>query len=235
MEALSSGLGQFALRTNDAANTKLGPTVSGAKGLNQLAVHETDTQFAYEGDADAGDQLNVKNSYWFTFSGSTFSQIDNVLDFQDITDRFDPSGYDIAYSPFETGAPDAVASACEGSSARRLVQVDVFDANATDDPNQEKVPTKLTLGVIRPNPTRGALSILLAVPKDNVGRYTLEVVDVTGKRVHRAESTMSQPGRYLLNWNGSDGDGASLASGIYFLRLEGPNGVLETRKVTLVR
>ncbi|MCK4420653.1 hypothetical protein KAW48_02560 [candidate division WOR-3 bacterium] len=42
-------------------------------------------------------------------------------------------------------------------------------------------------------------------------------------------------GNYTIKWNGSDKDGNIMTSGIYFMRLKVSDGVVQTRKLLLLR
>jgi FG-GAP-like repeat/Secretion system C-terminal sorting domain len=77
------------------------------------------------------------------------------------------------------------------------------------------VPLSLTLAIDtpRPNPTAGPLAISFSVP--SAGRATLEVMDVTGRRVRHRELEMPAASRQSVSF-ASDG---ALSPGLYFVRL----------------
>ena len=79
-----------------------------------------------------------------------------------------------------------------------------------------------------PNPATGSVRFLLDVPEGGVGR--LRIFDVRGRCVRRLDFAS---GQQLAAWDGRDQDGARVAAGVYFLRLEGSGPVL-TRKVVLL-
>jgi hypothetical protein len=79
-----------------------------------------------------------------------------------------------------------------------------------------------------PNPSRGALSISYALPFAT--RVTLEVFDVSGRRLATLEDGRREAGEHAASW--SAGTGARHA-GIYFLRLEAARQVL-TRRLAVV-
>jgi hypothetical protein len=66
------------------------------------------------------------------------------------------------------------------------------------------------------------------------GLVRLAVSDVTGRTVRTLFAAHQTPGRYRMVWNGTDNIGHPLNSGVYFLRLQTPEGDL-TRKVVLTR
>lgn len=86
-----------------------------------------------------------------------------------------------------------------------------------------------------PNPGNEGVNFRLAVPKDRTGTFVLEVFDVGGRRVLQSRREVEAPGRYPIAWSGRDTQGNRVAGGIYFVRLRGPGGFSEARKVTVVR
>jgi hypothetical protein len=91
------------------------------------------------------------------------------------------------------------------------------------------------LGPGRPNPFNGRLVIDYQVA-DGGGEHMLDVVDVRGAVVKRLYAGARQPGRYGLAWDGTNANGARVASGVYFVRLvSARQGMISTRKIVLVR
>jgi hypothetical protein len=66
-------------------------------------------------------------------------------------------------------------------------------------------------------------------------RYVAEVFDVRGRRVWRSRQEVAQAGRYRVVWEGRDSQGDEVAAGIYFLRVSGPQGFVQVRKLVIVR
>jgi len=63
---------------------------------------------------------------------------------------------------------------------------------------------------------------------------TLDVFDVSGRRVASLEDGLMTPGPHESPWNLTDDDGSTVASGVYFYRLEAGDETL-TRKLIVVR
>lgn len=83
-----------------------------------------------------------------------------------------------------------------------------------------------------PNPFNPVTKIAFELPE--AGRVTLAVFDIRGRRVRQLVDEAKQPGRYDVDWNGTDDSGHRLASGVYFCRMEaGP--FRETRRMTLLK
>jgi len=88
------------------------------------------------------------------------------------------------------------------------------------------------LGAIEPNPFGPSTSIRYDVP--GVTTVRIAVHDVGGRLVSTLLDGPSPPGRHTVTWNGRDGSGEPVASGIYFVIMDSGNRRV-TRKVTLLR
>ena len=81
-------------------------------------------------------------------------------------------------------------------------------------PNQ---PLVTRLYSPQPNPFRAHLAIRYSLTTE--GRVSLRVHDLTGRVVRTLADGVLRPGRYSLNWSGTDDRGRELARGVYFCRL----------------
>jgi hypothetical protein len=77
-------------------------------------------------------------------------------------------------------------------------------------------PLKTRLYAPKPNPFRAALFVRYSLAAE--GRVTLRVHDLTGRVVKTLADGVLRPGRYSLNWSGTDDRGRELARGVYFCR-----------------
>jgi len=68
----------------------------------------------------------------------------------------------------------------------------------------------------QPNPFRAALALRYSLATE--GRVELRVHDLTGRVVRTLVYGMMRPGRYSVNWSGTDDRGRELARGVYFCR-----------------
>jgi len=67
------------------------------------------------------------------------------------------------------------------------------------------------------------------------GSVTLVLYDVAGRRVRTLLDRESRPaGAHTVEWDGRDGKGASVSSGVYIARIEA-NGFAKHLKMALVR
>jgi hypothetical protein len=81
-------------------------------------------------------------------------------------------------------------------------------------PNQGPLVTRLYAP--QPNPFRAALTVRYSLAAE--GRVTLRVHDLAGRVVRTLADGVMRPGRYNVNWSGTDDRGRELARGVYFCR-----------------
>lgn len=84
----------------------------------------------------------------------------------------------------------------------------------------------------RPSPVREDCAIAFALPVS--GRVSLVVYDALGRRVRVFLDGKLEAGAQRVRWDGRDGAGRPLPSGVYFLRLEAGKTAL-TKKMVLIR
>ncbi|KPJ51983.1 hypothetical protein AMJ39_08875 [candidate division TA06 bacterium DG_24] len=83
-----------------------------------------------------------------------------------------------------------------------------------------------------PNPFGAATTITYALP--DAQPVTLAIYDIRGARVRNLISGTVSAGLHQVVWDGRDGRGHTVASGIYFCSLEA-GGLRETRRMVLLR
>jgi hypothetical protein len=80
-----------------------------------------------------------------------------------------------------------------------------------------------------PNPVRDLTQIRYFLP--HPGRVRVSVHDVAGREIRPLWSGEQQAGSRALWWDGRDESGAPVASGVYWVRLEAPEGMLSEKVV----
>ncbi len=83
-----------------------------------------------------------------------------------------------------------------------------------------------------PNPSSSSTTITFDLPGDEV--VELAVFDVSGRRVRTLLADARMSGVCDVVWDGRDGEGRKVSTGVYFYRLKGPD-FTETRKLTIIR
>lgn len=128
-------------------------------------------------------------------------------------------------APDETGHQDDVVTVelevvdATGRTGRDFVDVHFAPALDVDDP-APGAPVPVTLGAIRPNPTRAGAAISFSVAHDHPVHVTIGIYDVTGRLVRELVDGVHAPGTHLVAWDGHAADGHRAAPGAYFTRLE---------------
>ncbi|MFH1221376.1 MAG: M6 family metalloprotease domain-containing protein [Candidatus Eisenbacteria bacterium] len=122
---------------------------------------------------------------------------------------------------WEYSMPQAVSASPAPTLGRMYVSADRLYAF---EPNQsagvgDKGGTALSLDLrVGPNPVSAASIIEYSVPVES--RVSLKVYDVRGRLVKSVFDGTRVAGAYRTEWAGTDDDGASVAPGIYFARLD---------------
>lgn len=84
------------------------------------------------------------------------------------------------------------------------------------------VPLVTELKQNYPNPFKGITNISWVLEKDEP--ITVDIYNLKGQKVKSFYSGMGKKGRQVLSWDAKDNNGQTVASGIYFYRLNTPEG-----------
>lgn len=87
------------------------------------------------------------------------------------------------------------------------------------------------LGEVRPNPSSGGAKISYSLP--SVASVRLSVCDPAGRVVNTLVDGVEAPGTRSVSWDGTDGSGTRVPSGVYFFRLIADR-LKDAKKVVLV-
>jgi hypothetical protein len=96
-----------------------------------------------------------------------------------------------------------------------------------------EVPAVLALRQNTPNPFRGGTAVRYDIPRDGVCA-TLEVFDVSGRRVRVLVDGPQPAGSRLATWDGRNEQGSAVASGVYYCRMRSED-FEESIKLLLLR
>ena len=98
--------------------------------------------------------------------------------------------------------------------------------------SDEVLPTSFGLSQNYPNPFNPTTVIEFTVPRREHVR--LEVYNLLGQRVITLVDEAMSPGTFRATWDGTDGDGRRVASGVYLARITADN-IVQTRKMILMK
>jgi hypothetical protein len=136
------------------------------------------------------------------------------------------------YGTADAAALSDQAPAGNGNGNIERAEYYVLDLPQTGVPEEPDAVSGLPRIDVFPNPVVGGTSIQLSLP--TAGKASLSVYDVRGRLVTKLVSETLSDGVHHVRWDGLDGQGRALPSGIYFLRLNACGEHFE-RKVVLLR
>jgi len=92
------------------------------------------------------------------------------------------------------------------------------------------IPKEYSLSQNYPNPFNPVMKINYELPKD--GKVKLVIYDILGREIKTLVNELKQAGRYTVEFNGN-----SLASGVYFYRIqvEGGRNYTAVKKMVLIK
>ncbi|MFH1277114.1 MAG: FG-GAP-like repeat-containing protein [Candidatus Eisenbacteria bacterium] len=94
------------------------------------------------------------------------------------------------------------------------------------------LPVRYELFGNAPNPFNPVTTVRFALPERS--RVSLSVYDISGRLVRALKTGEEDAGWFSVTWNGRDGAGREVGSGIYFVRMATPKHS-DTKKMVLIR
>jgi hypothetical protein len=179
-------------------------------------------------DACYGDYVLPDELHWF--AGITVDEFLDVCDRVVSGDQDVLSCYGANIDHLYSAAVyvNWLFSGCNGTQTAPPILASGQDENELTEPNTEAVPMKLALSV-QPNPLYGSTTMRLALPMD--AEVAIAVYDIQGRQVAKLVSEFKTAGYHDIAWNGSDSKGKSMASGVYFCRVQIDNRVALMEKL----
>jgi hypothetical protein len=93
------------------------------------------------------------------------------------------------------------------------------------------VPKTFALHQNYPNPFNPNTTIRFDLPNEALVR--LDVYNILGRKVTTLINQPMQPGYHSIEWNGNDDNGRTIASGVYFYRLQAGDNTAKKKMVVL--
>ena len=110
---------------------------------------------------------------------------------------------------------------CEGNTPADLYEECVgvdCDCEGNLSINESLIPQGYTLSQNYPNPFNPITYIQYSVPQFDF--VTIEIINISGQIIKTIVQSSHQPGNYEIMWNGTNQNGISVPSGIYFYKLD---------------
>ena len=94
-----------------------------------------------------------------------------------------------------------------------------------------KLPINYELFQNYPNPFNPITNIHYQVP--NLGYLEINIFNLEGREVIQLISGFHNPGFYTKKWDGTNNQGVSLPTGIYFYSLESKSNIIKKKMILL--
>ncbi len=107
-----------------------------------------------------------------------------------------------------------------------------LDADVEGFDSSPELPTLFRLVQNVPNPFNPVTQIAYQVPHESA--VSIRIYDVSGRLVRTLVDRVTDPGRHVAVWDGSNDSGGSVGSGVYFCTMEAPD-FHESHKMMLLK
>lgn len=101
------------------------------------------------------------------------------------------------------------------------------------DPSAGAPPIRNALSQNAPNPFNPSTVIRYSVAQ--TGPVTIRIFNAGGALVRTLVDAPHAPGEYTVRWDGNDGSGRRLSSGVYFYRIDSGGGFHDSKKLILLK
>jgi hypothetical protein len=188
----------------------------------------------------AGEQQYSPEGLLLTWTRNTEPDLDCYRVYRGTSESFEPGPGNLLGAPCDTTTLDGSWS-WEAGYWYKVAAVDIHgnesiyavlgpDAVTGDDPMP--VPDATFLSQNWPNPFNPITNIRFGIKEP--AHVSIRIYDAAGRHVTTLIDENRPAGRYDTVWDGTDGSGSTVASGVYFYRLKaGP--FEETKKMILLR
>jgi hypothetical protein len=209
--------------------------------IDQLSWQKTDTYLLVE--RAAGAAVTVFNNSFVVIGG--YNETDPALDsceriFTDgsgkIVDQANFPKLNKARAELTAVFYDSCIYVFGGKDALGNCLADVEKVKIENQPTGLEAfrghsPKQLTLYPNYPNPFNQ--STVIRFDNNRAQTVTLEIFDITGRKVRTLTKGFLPAGSFRFNWNGKDASGADVPSGVYFYRVKTPQAVVTKRLIVL--
>lgn len=130
---------------------------------------------------------------------------------------------------FGTDQRNELYVCCSNNIVYRFNKSDLVGVNN----NVSEIPSDFNLGQNYPNPFNPSTSIKYNIPQ--LSKVKLTIFDAVGKEINTLVNTNQLSGEYSVRWNGKDGFGNSVPSGVYFYNLTAGDNFSETKRMVLIK
>ena len=119
--------------------------------------------------------------------------------------------------------PGASTVTITSTAHNRLPAITYANNVGTEGGEETAAVPSFYLSQINPNPITSTASITFST--STVGNVSLDLYDVSGRKISELQSGNMEEGVHSLTWDCSGTDGALIPNGLYFLNLNTPQGI----------
>jgi hypothetical protein len=151
-----------------------------------------------------------------------------------------PGGESVNGDLLPPSATTAVDTLAAGITVRYRLEAVLMDGSSIEVARSTAtIPSSASVGHPYPNPFRPGGSLIVTVPLANgVANLRVTIHDARGRLVRRIElpglSSSGSGGFQQVTWDGRDGAGRIVPSGVYFMALEG-QGLSDAKRIVVLR
>jgi len=109
----------------------------------------------------------------------------------------------------------------------------ISPSTGIDERNSHSAPSAFELVGNYPNPFNASTSIKYTLPQK--AHVKIDIYNIQGQLVRTLSKGEKSSGTHIAVWDGKDNIGKNVSSGVYFFQLKTPTGILEIRKMLLLR
>jgi len=161
------------------------------------------------------------------------AQLQDGIGFVDMSDPSNPIGIGTYATPGWAYALDVCGNelvVADDFGFLRL-RADMLTSVEDDEEQRGEIPKTIDLHGNYPNPFNSSTTILYSV--DRPLRARLDIINVLGQTVAVLVDRQLPGGNFRITWEGQDQHGGSVASGVYFARLEALDCIKSIKMVLL--
>jgi hypothetical protein len=143
-----------------------------------------------------------------------------------------PGSYTLSVDKIDYDPAIGAANPTYDASGNPVPATVSLDIAVTDVEENPIVPTGYVLGQNYPNPFNPTTNIVFSIPQTE--KLTLTIYNMLGQKIATLLDGSFLAGTHVVRWNGRDGLGRQLPSGVYFYRLS-TSRFSEARKMVLLK
>ncbi len=213
------------LKVGDVVEVKAEMLADGTFKALKIKLEDSSDMIMVVGPITAISDSSIwVNGPQFRFTGNT-----TILD-----KNYQP----VNLSQYAIGDDVTLLAVNDGSGSPQVVQSQLgVNATITGLPVEKGTvvaPRAFILNANYPNPFNPETTISFSANYQGFRQVTLEVYDITGRKIQTLFSGPLDAGQYRFKWNGRNALGQASASGMYFYRLTSGSNVI-SRKMILLR